>query len=89
MFVREDACENVTVASSISSIFPAGPRGPTGPWGIVKLNTGSFAVPVFVTSACVPGSPVVVFPIVIVLEKSPSSAACCILCAVSFALSAA
>ena len=50
-----------TVAST-SGVPPV----PGSPLGITKSNTASSLVPEFVTSASVPGSPVVTVPIVIV-----------------------
>ena len=45
---------------------PCSPCGPVGPCGIVKLSVTAPVVPSCVTEACVPGSPVVVVPTVIV-----------------------
>ena len=42
------------------------PAAPLSPLGITKSNTASCSVPVFITSALVPGSPVVTVPMFIV-----------------------
>ena len=50
----------------VSPCNPWGPVGPVAPLGIVKFKITFSDVPLFVTCAFVPGSPVVVLPTVIV-----------------------
>ena len=60
MLLRVDAWVKLMVAVSRFSISPVSPLG------IVKSKTAAPEVPLFVTFACVPGSPVVTVPTVIV-----------------------
>ena len=55
-------------AAPVDPVSPFNPCGPTSPRGIVKLNSGAVAVPVFVIDTDVPGFPVETVPSVMVEE---------------------
>jgi hypothetical protein len=60
-------------AGPVAPVGPVGPAAPADPWGIVKLRTAAELVPVFVTTADVPGTPVVVAP-KLTVEEEPARA---------------
>ena len=46
----------------VAPVGPVGPVGPVEPWGMTKFNRAFWAVPALLTSALVPGAPVVTLP---------------------------